>query len=303
MRPKAGVFGSCALDYFDHGWYPIPGCWPGATGACSCGRRHPETGAPLPHAGRDVGKAPIIAYKKFFKTPPTRDRVRGWAWWRPMANLNILLEPSWLVVIDLDSDEAIKEAEQLGTPRGPRVRTQHGGHVYTRRPAGCPVRRATHQGTTAKIDVLGHGYVVAPPSRHARGHVYAWEIPPRAHPLEETPRWAVDILCAAQEPLDQVATIALPEDLAPVPLATLPVSDRIKRLIIEGHDARYPSPSESRFAVLQALVTAGCTDAEIATVMLDEAHTIGAKARHEGRVWLGREIVRARLKSDVEVFA
>lgn len=296
-------YASHALDYFDHAWHVIPGCWPDASAACCCGRRHPETGVPMPHDGRDVGKAPIIGYKRYFKTPPTRAKVQGWMWWRPSANLALLLEPSNLVVIDLDSDDAIREAEALGVPRGPRVRTRHGVHVYTRRPAGCPVRRATHQGSTLKIDVLGHGYVVAPPSRHASGHIYAWEVPPRAHALEDTPAWAVEILLRAADPIEDVAAVPLPDDLGPAELASLLVSDRIKRLIVEGQNTRYPSGSEARWAVVQALIAAGYPDAQIAAVMLDERHAIGVKARCNGRVWLAREIARARAKSDVVVFA
>jgi hypothetical protein len=69
--------------------------------------------------------------------------------------------------------------------------------------------------------------------------------------------------------------------------------------VIVGHDhARYPSPSEARFAVLQALIVAGCSDKVIAAVMLDNRFGISAKPRQEGLTWVAGEIGRARAKSN-----
>ena len=119
--------------------------------------------------------------------------------------------------------------------------------------------------------------------------------------MPDAPAWAIEILRSAAEPLEHVEYAELPDSVDDIELRGLPVSDRIKRLIVTGHDARYPSGSESRFAVLQALITAGCSDGMIAAVFLDPAYGISAKTRGAGRPWLAREIARARAKCDAWV--
>src|SRR2546427_12587063 len=82
-----------------------------------------------------------------------------------------------------------------------------------------------------------------------------------------------------------------------VDLDRLPVSARIKRLIIEGDDPeRYPSASEARWGALQALIAGGVDDRTIAAVMLGARFGISTKPRAEGLRWLAREIGRARAK-------
>lgn len=151
-----------ALFYVMAGWFPIPLCWPDGDGQCGCGREH---------QGRDVAKAPLLG-KGYQVVRATEREVRQW-WGRwPQANVGILLEPSGLLVIDLDSREAYLEARELGLPDGPVVGTGKGAHVYYR--SKGVTGRATRQGRSHSIDVLAKGYVVAPPSLHANGRKYVW---------------------------------------------------------------------------------------------------------------------------------
>src|SRR5437870_4835491 len=99
--------GRQALGYTHLGWHPIPLCWPNQGGVCACGGNH---------KGRDVGKAPLIYYKRFVEHPPSRNQIEElWTRW-PLANIGILLRPSGLLVIDADSEAAIREVETLGVP-------------------------------------------------------------------------------------------------------------------------------------------------------------------------------------------
>jgi hypothetical protein len=92
--------------------------------------------------------------------------------------------------------------------------------------------------------------------------------------------------------------VTLPLELPTVELRALRVSARIKWVILEGHGgARYPTASEARFAVLQALISAGHDDATIAAVFFTAGHAIGDKPRRLGRAWFARELARARAKS------
>jgi hypothetical protein len=92
------------------------------------------------------------------------------------------------------------------------------------------------------------------------------------------------------------------EDSRPVDVESLPVSDRIKRMILTGEDIDDPATpyadrrSERDFGVLVAMAGAGCDDRTMAAVMLDETLPIGAHVRdqHNIRRYLARQIERAR---------
>jgi hypothetical protein len=78
------------------------------------------------------------------------------------------------------------------------------------------------------------------------------------------------------------------------------VTARTKMLIVEGVDpdqpAKYPSRSEIVWAVVCQLVRAGCTDDEIAAVLLDRNYRISEHILAQGnpRRYAARQIMRAR---------
>jgi len=256
--------------YLGRGWFTIPACWPDLAGRCACGRGH---------EGRDVGKVPLLShYREHFTRPPTATEVKTWGRCWPRANVALLLQPSELLVIDPDTDAALAEALTLGIPATPSVATGKASHYYCRRGA-APIARVTHWGASRTLDILAHGYVITPPSRHASGREYRWRARPDAMPLADPPRWAIAAL-ERRGPVPDVqgAPASLPSDLPAVTLADLRVSPRIKGVIVQGYDpVRYASESEARFGVLQALITAGYSDAVIAGVIFDRAHAIGGK--------------------------
>src|SRR6516165_6999188 len=71
------------------------------------------------------------------------------------------------------------------------------------------------------------------------------------------------------------------ERRAAVDVDALRVSERIKNLIsgIDDPEHQYPSRSERVRAVLTAMVSAGCTDEQMAAVMLDKSLPIGEHVR------------------------
>jgi hypothetical protein len=84
---------------------------------------------------------------------------------------------------------------------------------------------------------------------------------------------------------------------AAVDVDTLPVSDRIKDLIRLGdRESRYPSRSEAVMAVLVAMVGDGCTDDQMAGIMLDRKLPIGERIREHAKMvnYLKRQIEKAR---------
>src|SRR5262249_18779976 len=88
---------------------------------------------------------------------------------------------------------------------------------------------------------------------------------------------------------------------AAVDVDALPISDRMKDLIqgIDDPEHVYPSRSERVMAVLIAMAGAGCTDDQMAAVMLDKSLPIGEHVRDQPKIvnYLARQIQKARAKA------
>ena len=157
---------AAAICYAARGWYVFP--------LAPRGKR-PLTRRGLHDATRDPG---LIA-----------------AWWEaaPGANIGVDCGRSWLEVIDLDSEEAAQAWAELAGAHGGHARTlaaktASGWHVYF---AGQG--RSTTGRLAPGIDTRGRGgYVVAPPSVHASGHVYRWL--DADAPVALLPRWVEEAL-------------------------------------------------------------------------------------------------------------
>ena len=98
----------------------------------------------------------------------THDPAQIEAWWTrtPNANIGLACGPE-VVVVDFDGDEL------PDIPHTLTVMTSRGRHIYLD-PAGDTYTNRAHL-DGCKVDVRGAGgYVIAPPSVHKSGHVYAW---------------------------------------------------------------------------------------------------------------------------------
>lgn len=136
---------------------------PGSAG-CSCGKvdchsigKHPRTSQGLLDASADLT---VVE-----------------SWWRAWPNANVGLRTGvWADVLDLDSQDAVREFEALVRGAGvdlkllPSVFTAKGLHFYFQTTKGQNL-----VGFRSGWDWRGEGgYVVAPPSRHATGGLYEW---------------------------------------------------------------------------------------------------------------------------------
>lgn len=146
------------------------------------------------------GKTPITpnGFKDASSDPA---QVREY-WTRyPRANIGIVTgKASGIFVVDIDVGEGKAGPESLaelerknGTlPPTLRARTGSGGeHLFYRLPAGAAIRNTAGR-LGAGIDTRGSGgYVVAAPSVHPSGALYAWTT---AAPVADPPAWLVDML-------------------------------------------------------------------------------------------------------------
>ena len=115
-------------------------------------------------------KKPAIAWKEYQSRLPTDAELVEWFVEGKAHNIGIVTGAvSGLAVIDLDSPEALERAKAQGMPSGgPVVRTGKGYHAY------CRYREGVGNTADNGVDIRGEGgFVVAPPSVHPSGAVYA----------------------------------------------------------------------------------------------------------------------------------
>ena len=143
-----------------------------------------------------AGKVPRLAA---WPTQATTDEATQRRWWRtwPTADVGIATGDG-LVVLDVDprhgGDSSLADLErQHGPlPDTPRVLTGGGGlHLYF----AVDQTIGNRAGLAPGIDLRGDGgFVVAPPSVHANGRRYAWELgaSPADVPLAPAPEWLLE---------------------------------------------------------------------------------------------------------------
>lgn len=144
---------------------------------------------PARHA--DPNKGPLIKWAEFQKKPVTATHIQKWFSGARLKNYWVLCgKQSGVVVLDTDSDEGDAwwrsqpgMAEAMDATA--TVRTSKGHHYWFRLPTsykkavqGWAVHPETHDTDNLSWDFRAEGGgVLAPPSVHETGHVYAWVRP------------------------------------------------------------------------------------------------------------------------------
>lgn len=189
---------------------------------------------PVPRPGQHGdGKRPVIAWKPYQQRRPTELELRRW-FAGPPQNLAVITgKVSGVVVVDVDSREAVPWVREHLRPTPWIVKTARGWHCYYRHPGVTIGNRAHLAGM--KLDVRGDGgYVIGPGSVHQSGHVY-----------RRTGDWSVPL---AKLPVLDVSLLARAPRPAPAPPRVRPVGDladrarrylgRIERPVVgQGSDA------------------------------------------------------------------
>jgi len=151
-----------AFEYLERGWTPLP--------------LQPRS------------KVALIPWRRLQRhRPEAADLERWWSLW-PEANVGVVTGArARLAVVDLDGPQAPSLAEELGLPDAPTVQTGEGLHVYCSIAAPTPSAVGLRPGVDLRAD---GAYVVAPPSIHPSGAVYAWLNSPNRD-LPPLPAWAL----------------------------------------------------------------------------------------------------------------
>jgi len=184
-------------DYRRLGVAPIPLFAPDGNGGCSC---------PLGDACESPAKHPRVKWRQYQEAGPSTEELRSWRRLFETGNVGVLCGPpsGGLVGLDFDNRLALEnfldvDPDLLKTT--PIVDTARGGHVYLRTP------RPPQGFTVAEIGLdvkASGGLLVAPPSVHASGTIYAFRGEPVAIlQVPDLARWLkerLDLLGVAWEP-------------------------------------------------------------------------------------------------------
>jgi len=229
--------------------------------------------------------------------PPPEEIARYWGMW-PHANVGIVAGASGLVILDVDPrNDGVASLQRLTEehgvlPFGPRARTGGGGlHFYFKHP-DRPLGNSAGQigpGLDSKCD---GGYVVAPPSVHATGVSYRWDVDDEGLELSpwnveppELPLWLLLLMeTAAAKPMGGTQPVG----------SVIAQGERRSRLMSLGGTVRHRGASESEiYAYLMAVNAERCVppfdgreiaklSAQIAQFEVGEAVVVvGPKTRGE----------------------
>jgi Bifunctional DNA primase/polymerase, N-terminal len=196
-----------------HGVFPL--WWPvehNGQQICACGEPCGNQAAKHPVASVTRGNRSIFLARHGHLSATTNTGVLK-HWFdhlAPEANLGVATEK--LVVIDVDPDDGGDESwaaleREHEVPLTWRTLTGGGGeHIIFAAPDGVEVTNVVAKQVTDPplgpgIDVRARGgYIVAPPSRHMSGGIYAWSVD--HHPahvgLAPAPDWLVERLTTAR---------------------------------------------------------------------------------------------------------
>jgi putative DNA primase/helicase len=259
-----------ALSYAARGWHVFP-CHTATPDGCSCRRdcgrigKHPRT----QHGLKDA----------------TTDEATIHHWWRmwPQANIGVATGAvSGLVVLDEDTykggDQSRIDLERSYSPLPETVQqlTGGGGVQYFFGHPGTPVKNGVET-LGVGLDIRGDGgYIIGPPSLHASGKQYAWEL---SYHLDETPLAPMPawLLALCQETRQQEA----PSAGEPIPKGHR--NDTLFRL---GCAMRARGFSEAAIAgALTAINTTQCQPpldpAEVATIAASCAQYAAGPAQQD----------------------
>ncbi|MBM4274069.1 MAG: DNA primase [Deltaproteobacteria bacterium] len=197
ISPSENPGYTAALTYAEWGWPVIALHTPIGAG-CSC--RRPDCGS--------VGKHPHYhpEHLSHGLKDATTDAALIKTWWEvwPEANVGIVTgAASGLVVLDVDppkgGDESLEHLEKEYGPLPETVEALTGGggrHLLFQHPGGTlPNKVNLYPGLDIRAD---GGYIVAPPSVHASGRTYEWEVMhnPQEMAIAPIPAWLLHLIQA-----------------------------------------------------------------------------------------------------------
>ena len=267
MRPI-----DAALGYAANGW-PVFPCHGIHGGGCTC--RAADCASP--------GKHPRVARGLHSASTDPAQIARWWARW-PYANVGLRTgAESELTVLDVDpahgGSRSIKALidRHGGLSEVPRVRTGSGGwHLFFAHP-GEPVRNSAGR-LGPGLDIRGDGgYVIAPPSVHASGRQYRWEVD--AGTLPPMPDWLFALLTKPDREVARRSFDPIPEDRDASAWARVALDAEIRAVRSSPQGSRNMALNRSAFCLGQ-IIGAGLLDKHtVESLLVDSGVGVGLGER------------------------
>lgn len=264
-----------ALVYARRGWQVFP-CHHPTRGAAPCSCGHVDCSSPAKH--------PLVRRGLHAASRDASELRSWWARW-PRANVAVRTgRESGIVVVDVDpehgGDATMRdlEAAQGPLPWGRTVRTGSGGrHLYFRHP-GITVRNDAGRVLGAGVDIRGDGgYVIAPPSRHRSGGVYAVTV--RGGDLPELPDWVLARIVERPRPAPTDRSTVQ----APTAWARAALDGELERLRHATEGSRNDTLNRVAYRLGQIVGAGGLSEPEVEGVLIDQAISIGLREREAAR--------------------
>lgn len=183
-RRLCSALADAALSYAQSGFHVFP-VWNVTGNRCGCGA------FPCGDDNKTAGKHPMQSLVPAGKDNATSDPAQIAHWWQlaPDANIGIATAPSGLVILDVDVSkqkrgrESLAEIDSQLDDTLTSITGSGGLHAYyLRAPDIEPFSRIDAR---PGLDIVGNGYVIAPPSMHLSGNRYRWI---NVRPIVQMPR-------------------------------------------------------------------------------------------------------------------
>lgn len=224
----------------------------------------------------DDPEKPKRSWKPYQTTAPDEATVAEW-WRNPGVNVGIVTGVvSGIVVVDLDTEGAVRYAYEQGIPRTPTATTGKGKHIYFRYPEAGVGNRANFA-AIGGFDLRGEGgYVVAPPSIHPSGSTYTWELAPEDADVADLPQWLRKMLLGEDAPDTEVLTTPqADEGTRLLILVTETIDAELMQLRQTRSGGRNDQLNRSAFALGQIVGAGLANEPELKSRLLEAALEIG----------------------------
>jgi hypothetical protein len=130
------------------------------------------------------GKIPGIPWLEYQSRKATPEEIAEWQ--KSFTDFGIVTGPiSGVLVLDIDGEKGLREAQALGLPFTPKVKTNKGWHYYFRWVPELEEKVTTKARFSEELDVRGDGGFVV---------FYGWQTRPSQAQFAPPPRWLLDKL-------------------------------------------------------------------------------------------------------------
>ena len=219
---------------------------------------------------RKGDKLPAVKWKRFQEKRASREKVEEWS--RTDCNIGIATGAiSNLVVLDLDTQEAVITAKWWRVPESSMVKTAKGWHVYYSHPGGIVKNRA---GFWPGMDLRGDGgYVVGPGSIHPSGAEYRLAENACLDNLAPMQDWLLDALKKPQASLNEPAN-----DIGTSAYGKAALQSELDELEHTPEGGRNDQLNKSTFAIAQLAASGVIDEASAQARLYETAEGIGLDA-------------------------